>query len=157
MKKNRGIALIEIVIGAAIISTGILAASSAYSNYVSFAFANQKNVQAAFLLEEGLEVVSFLRDKGWTANISPLSTTTTYYLAFGSTDWATTTSPTYVDGEFLRSITVADVRRDGTDKISASGTYDPNIKKITASVSYWQGHATTTRSISTYVSNLYNN
>ena len=59
--KNAGMALVEIVIGAAIISSGILAASSAYSTYVTYAFSNEKNVQASYVLEEGLEVISFFK------------------------------------------------------------------------------------------------
>ena len=146
-------ALVEIVVGAAIMSTGILAINSAYSTYVQYALANQKNVEAGTLLEEGLEVMTFFRDMSWT-NISKLSTTTTYYLTFPSSNWATTTTAQYVDGVFLRSIDIADVKRDANDDIASAGTYDSNIKKITATVSYWQGHGTTTRSISTYITNI---
>ena len=157
MIKNKGTALAEILIGSAIISTGILALISAYNTYIGYALANQKNIQASYLLEEGLEVMTFSRDKGWVQNISKLSTTTTYYLTFGGSNWATTTTPQYVDGEFLRKINISDVKRGADDRISDSGTYDPNTKKITATVEYWQGHSTTTRVISTYITNLYNN
>ncbi len=154
---NKGFAFVEIIIGAAIISAGILAAEVAYNTYVSYALANQGNVQAAYLLEESLEGVTLLRDRGWSADIAPLSTTTTYYLTLNNTYWATTTTPQYVDGVFLRSFQVSDVRRDGNDHIAAAGTYDPNTKQITASVSYPQNHATTTKTLSTYIANIYNN
>ena len=108
-------------------------------------------------MEEGLEVVTFLRDKGWANNIAKLSTTTIYYLSWSGTDWATTTTPQYVDGMFLRKISVADVKRDGSDRIASSGTYDPNTKQITATVEYYQGHSTTTRVMSTFITNLYSN
>jgi Tfp pilus assembly protein PilE len=154
IKKNpKGMALIEILIGAAIISGGILAASSAYSTYIQYAFANQNNVGASYLMEEALEVMTFFRDRNWS-NISNLSTTTTYYLSWSGSAWATSTTPQYVDSLFLRSINIEDVKRDGSDKISPSGTYDPNIKKITATISYWQGHATTTKVVSTYIANI---
>jgi type II secretory pathway pseudopilin PulG len=154
MKKNLGMALVEILIGSAIISAGILAVSSVFSTYVQYAFANQQNVSASYVLEEGLEVVTFFRDKGWE-NISKLSTTTTYYLFWDNDNWATTTTPQYIDDIFLRKINVEDIKRGAEDEISTSGTYDPNTKKITATVEYWQGHGTTTRSISTYITNLY--
>src|SRR3989338_3862684 len=141
-KNNRGMALIEIVIGASIISVGILAISTAYNTYVQHAFANEKNIQAAYILEEGLEAVTLLRDKGWNANIKLLSTTTT---------------PQYIDGTFLRNIAITDVKRDLNDRIATAGTYDPNTKLVTATVSYFQGHGTTTRSLSTYIANIYNN
>lgn len=155
--KHAGIALIEIVIGAAIILTGILSISSAYSTYLQYALANQKNVEASYILGEGLEVITFMRDSGWTANISKLSTTTVYYVRWTGTAWATTTTPQYVDGIFLRSIGISDVFRDGSDDIAASGTYDSGTRKITATVSYFQGHATTTRSMATYITNIYGN
>ena len=157
LRKNRGFGLIEIVIGSAIILSGILAIIVSYSTYVQFALSNEKNVEAVNLLEEGLEAMTFLRDKSWSSNVAPLSINTTYYLSFNGSYWVTTTTPQYVDGIFLRSISVDDVSRDSVDAIAASGTYDPNTKKITATVSFWQGHATTTQSISTYIANLYNN
>ena len=156
-RKNSGFGLIEIVIGSAIILSGILAIIASYTTYVQYALSNEKNVEAGDLLEESLEAVSFLRDKSWSANIAPLATTTTYYLSWNGSYWATTTTAQYVDGLFLRSVNVGDVKRDGTDAIAASGTYDPNTKKITSTVSFWQGHATTTQTISTYIANLYSN
>ncbi len=156
LKKENGIALVEIIIGAAIILTGILAISSSYTTYVQYALANEKNVEASYIMSEGLEAMTFLRDKTWS-NIGKLSTTTNYYLVWNSNTWATTTTVQYVDGIFLRSITVSDVARNASDQIAATGTNDPNTKKITATVSYFQGHGTTTRSISTYLANIYNN
>ena len=157
-KKNRGFGLIEIIIGSAIILSGILAVIVSYSTYIEYALSNEKNIEAGNLLEEGLEAVTFLRQKSWSANIAPLLNSTTYYLSFNGAYWATTTTPQYVDGLFLRSIKVDDVNRDSMDAVVAvGGTYDPNTKKITATVSFWQGHATTTQSISTYIANLYNN
>ncbi|KND48026.1 MAG: hypothetical protein AB201_00290 [Parcubacteria bacterium C7867-006] len=153
MKKTKGMALVEIIIGSAIISVGILAAITSYNTYINYALANNKNIQASYILEEGLEVMTFFRDVSWT-NISGLSTTTTYHLVFNGVSWATTTTPEYVDGEFLRSITVSDVKRNGSDQIDISGVYDPNIKMITTTVDYSQGHTTTTKSISTYITNI---
>ncbi len=152
---KRGIALIEIVIGAAIISIGILAINSTFNTYIQYALSNQKNAEAAYLLEEGLEAMTLIRDNAWS-NVSNLSTTTTYYLTFSGSAWSTTATAQYVDGVFLRSINVYDVFRDGNSDIAISGTYDPNIKKITSTVSYWQGKATTTKSMSVYVANIFN-
>ncbi len=150
-------ALVEIVVGASIIAVIAWAATSTYSTYISYALANQKNIQASYLIEEGQEVFSYFRNESWSGNIAPLSTTTTYYVSWIGTDWIATTTPQYIDGEFLRSITIGDVKRDGSDRISNSGTNDTNARKITSTVSYWQGHSTTTRSISTYITNIYAN
>ncbi len=157
MNITKGMALVEIIIGSAIISVGVLAAIISYNTYIEYALANNKNIQASYLLEEGLEVMTFFRDKGWTSNISKLSTTTPYYLLYSGGAWATTTTPQYVDTAFLRSISIADVARNGSDQISTSGTYDSGTKKITVTVAYLQGHATTTRSLSLYLANINGN
>ncbi len=146
--------MVEIIIGSAIMLVGILAISVSFNTYLEYSLSNQKNVEATYLLQEGIEVMTFFRDKGWTNNISRLSTTTTYYLTFSSNTWATSTSPQYVDGLFLRSINVYDVRRDANDDIAVSGTYDSNIKLVTATVSYFQGKGTTTKSMSKYIVNI---
>lgn len=154
---DKGMSIIEVLIGSAIIVTGILALIASHTGYTQYAIQNEKNVEITYLLEEGLEAVSFLRDKGWDAYIAPLSTSTTYYLAFNGLHWAATTTPQYVDGTFLRKITIADVMRDSNSDIASSGTLDPNIKKFTAAISYSQGQATTTQSISTYIADIYGN
>ncbi len=156
MKYSRGISLIEVLIASAIILTGVLALSSSFAAYVKFAYLNQKNIQAAYLAEEGLEAVTLLRDKSWSTYISPLTVETTYYLAWNATSsvWLATTTTQYIDSEFLRSFVLSAVYRDGSDKIASSGTLDTNTKKVTVSVAYFQGHSTTTTSIATYITNL---
>jgi hypothetical protein len=106
------------------------------------------------LAEEGLESMTFLRDRGWSSNIRPLSTTTVYQLYWNNSYWTPTTTQQYIDGTFLRQIYITDVKRDGSDRISNAGTYDPDTKFITVTLSYPEGSSTTTNSISTYITNL---
>lgn len=155
MKNTQGFGLIEIIIGGAIISLGVLAIVNSFNIYTRYALSNKHTIQTAYLLEEGVEVMRFFRDNGWTTNITPLSTTTTYYLLFGGGSWATTTTQQYIDGRFLRSITISDVRRNSNDDIDPSGTYDPYTKLITVIVAYGDRSATTTKTLSTYISNIY--
>ncbi len=154
MKTTQGISLVEIIIGAAIISAGILSINMVYNTYVQYALANQRNAEAAYLAQEGLEVMAFLRDGSWDTNIRTLSTTTPFYLTFSGGTWATTTSQQYVDGIYLRSVSVSDVKRDANNDIASTGTYDPDVKLITVSVSYTQGHATTTQTLSEYLTDM---
>jgi prepilin-type N-terminal cleavage/methylation domain-containing protein len=153
--KNKGLSLVEVVISASLLSIVALAAVNCYSIYLSYVLANQSNVQAAFLLEEEMEAVIFLRDKGYGENISSLPLDTPIYLMWNGSLWATSTTPEYVDGQFLRSFVVSGVLRDSDGRISGSGSDDPDTRKITASVSYLSGHATTTKSISTIITDLY--
>ncbi len=152
---KKGSAMVEIIIGSAIILSGILTISVSFNTYLQFALSNQKNVEANYLLQEGLEAMSFLRDVGWTNNFGSLSTTTTYYLTWNGSRWATTTAEQYIDGIFLRSVAVSDLKRDSNDDLSTTtGTYDPNIKQVAVTVSYYQGQATTTKTLNRYIANI---
>lgn len=160
IKKNyfkKGIGLVEIVIGSAIFLAVVLAVVQTYNIYINFTLANENNTRASFLLEEGIETIIYLRDASWTSNISPLTNGTTYYLYFDGSTWLSTTTPQYIDTSFVRSFMTSAVNRDSNDDIAASGTNDPDTRKVTVSVAYWQGHATTTKSISTYITNLHAN
>ncbi len=158
MKKTytKGFGLLEVLIASTIITIGILAISTSFTVYIKYALSNDKNVQAAYLAQEGFEVMGFLRDKGWASNVASISTTTPFYLTFSST-WTTTTSaPAYIDSTFLRQLTISDVRRDVSDNIVTSGgIWDPYTKKVTLTVSYFQGKATTTQTMSMYISKLF--
>lgn len=151
---SQGSAMIEIIIGSSIMLVGILAIVASYNTYIQYALTNQSNVESTYLLREGLEVVSYMRDKGWAGNIANLSTSNTYYLTWSANDWSITTTPVYVDGIYLRSITISDVMRDVNDDISVSGTNDPDTKLITASVSFMQSQGMTTKTMSKYITNI---
>jgi prepilin-type N-terminal cleavage/methylation domain-containing protein len=154
----KGFALVEVLVASAIILLFISALSGAYSLYIRTAFSNLRKVQAALLSEEGIEVVKTLRDSSWATNIAPLSSSTPYHITFSSGAWKATTTKIYVDGIFDRTFTVGDVYRDSLSDITSSGgTYDPNTRVVTVSVA-WQNHgATTTKSIATYIANLFVN
>jgi prepilin-type N-terminal cleavage/methylation domain-containing protein len=155
--KNKGMSLVEVIIASAIMLVVVLASSSAYNTYVKYAFANEENVQASYLLEEGIEAINLIRDRGWTSYVATLTSGTTYYLYFDGTYWNSTTTPQYVDGQFLRSFTVANVNRDVNDDIANSGINDPKTKMVTVTLNYFEGHATSTKVISTYMTNINGN
>jgi len=155
MKLNRGFGLIEIIIGSAILATSLLGISSYYQQSLKVSRTTAQTVQTSLLLEESLEVAKFFRDTSWT-NISAPATGTTFYLSFNGTNWATSTTNTYIDGTFERTIRLDDVYRDGTDDIvSTGGTLDVGTRKVTATVSWWDHTATTTRTIATYLTNIF--
>jgi len=137
---NKGLTLVEVVIASAIILAAVVGLLSVHSLYLKVALANAQTVKAAYLAEEGLEEIRFLRDSSWSINIANLTSTTTY-----------------IDG-FQRTITLDAVYRDSSDDIvSAPGTLDANTKLVSASVSWPKGGATTTKTISTYLTNIYEN
>ncbi len=114
-------------------------------------------MQTALLLEEGVEAVKLLRDSGWTAKIAPLVPGVNYGVAYVSGAWTSTTSLKYIDNKFYRTFALTDVYRDSNDKIASSGALDSNTKKVVVSVSVRTILGTTTKSISTYLANIFSN
>jgi len=157
IEKKKGIGLIEIVIGVAVLATSLLAISSFYQKSLEVSTNTTNTIQAGFLLEEGIEVARFLRDDDWDV-FSQLTSGVDYYLIFNGATWATTTTNTFIDGLFERKLVLGDVYRDVNDVIVASGgVLDPNIKKVTATLSWRDNESTTTRSVSTYLANIFAN
>jgi len=161
-KKNfkKGISLVEILIAVFIFSIVLSSLVVASNMYISGAGDSLKSAKAAYFAEEGIEAVKTIRDVSWT-NITGLSTSTTYYLIFNTASstnyfWATTTTATSTDG-FTRKITVSNVNRDSSGHISSGGTIDTSTKLITVSVSWLSKNGTTTKSLSTYMTNIVGN
>lgn len=157
MKKQQkntsgGFGLIEMVVGISVLSISLVGIGAVAQRSLALSRQSLQETQANFLLEEGSEVVRSFRDKGWV-NIGNLSTTTTYYLTYGST-WATTTTASKIDNTFTRTITVSDVTRDVNDDIAASGTYDSGTKKITVTLSWVSGFATSTKTVQMYLTDI---
>ncbi len=155
--RNKGSGIVEVLIGLAIIAVGIFSIMRAFNYYLKFALSHRYDVQTALLLEEGIEAVKILRDAGWSAKIAPLSPGTTYGLAYFGGTWTSTTTLKYIDSKFSRTFVLSNVYRDANDKIASSGTLDSNTKKITISVAVRNILATSTKSISTYITNLFAN
>lgn len=154
---KNGFGLVEMIIGAAILSVSLLSISRFFQATNRASSLTKSSIQGDYLLEEGVEAVKLLRDAGYENNILKISTTTPHYFLWNGTNWATTTVDMFIDGKFERKFTLADVKRDVNSDIATTGTYDPDIKLVTVSVSWRDPVGTTTRSIQTYITNIFNN
>jgi Tfp pilus assembly protein PilV len=155
--KQKGMSVLEVLIGSTIITVGILALSQTYSTYVRYALTHDKKIQSTYLLEEGIEAMTLMRDSSWSTNISSVSSATTS-LYFNGTMWQfSSTTNEYIDGTFVRNVVVSPVTRDGNNRIASSGSVDSNTRKVTVTVSYLQGSATTSDTLSKYIVNMYSN
>ncbi|MBI2087026.1 MAG: prepilin-type N-terminal cleavage/methylation domain-containing protein [Candidatus Zambryskibacteria bacterium] len=157
MDKNSspGLTLVEVMIATAIILTFLVALIGTYNTFMKMAFASTDIVKAAYLAEEGIEVVKFLRNSSWEGNILTLSPEVDYNLTFENNLWQATTTSIFIDGIFERKIIFSEVYRDPSAQIvSSGGTLDPDTRMVTAIVSWKRGAATTTKSIPTYITNL---
>lgn len=154
--KQRGFGLLEVAIGSAIVSVALLTLVNTYGTYVRAALDNEAVIKSAYLIEEGVEAAKLLRDASWATNLAALSADTAYYFSWDGLNWVTTETPQYIDG-FFRSFTVSPVFRDANSDIASAGTLDQNTLKLTVSVSWPTRGATTTKVISTYITNLFGN
>ena len=157
MNMKRGISVVEIIIASAIISLSVISISVIYGNFVVLSLENTSKVQAALLLDEGVEAIKTMRGERWS-NIASTTASTTYYFSWTTNKWRATTTPVLVDGMFTRTFTTSSVYRDvSTFNIlnDTSGTLDSGTKKIDISVSWKDKKATTTRSTSMYIFNIY--
>jgi type II secretory pathway pseudopilin PulG len=158
-KNLKGIGLIEIIIGASIISLSMVGLITAFNLFIRAGLTNTDKIQAIYLLEESSEVFRYIRDGGWTTNINSLSKNTPYYLVLENSNWSATTTQALIDETFNRTITIYDVyRRNSDSDIVASTspdakTLDQNIVQITANVFWDKGSVDST----TYLTNMLNN
>lgn len=156
---ERGFGLVEVLIGVAIIVGATIGAGAAIGFYVKIGLKQTEKVQAAYLAEEGLEAVRFLRDAGFSTEIETLLVDQVYYLATTTTGWEATTSPVLIDNTFLRTLTFEEVwRRDSDKDIVASTspdakTVDESARRAVISVGSREG----TTTIATYLVDLFNN
>jgi len=154
---RRGFGMVEMIIGAAVLSVSLLAISTFFQMTLRASGLTQEAIQGDYILEEGVEVLKIFRDISYSSNFITMSTSTPHYFVWNGTSWATTTVNTFIDGKFERKFILDDVKRDVNGSIASTGTYDPNIKLVTVTVSWSGPLGTTTRSIQTYLTNIFNN
>lgn len=154
-----GISLVEVVIGTALILLSLTGLASAYSFYLKAGLKNMDNLKAAFLLQEGVEAVTLLRDTSWSSFAS-LTSGTKYYLYWNGGTWVATTTSALIDTSFTRTITLDDVYRRNSDKDIVASTspdaksLDSGTKKLTVRVTA-SSTPVLDKSIATYLTNLF--
>jgi hypothetical protein len=149
---TRGISVVEIIIATGIISLFMIYISQSYANFVYLSAANIAKIQASFLLDEGVEAVKTIRAESW----SKIPMSGTYYLYWNTNRWSATSTPRLVDNIFLRTLVFSSVNRDASFNIASGGTGDSDSRKVDLSVAWLDKGATTTKSISMYVFNIFN-
>lgn len=158
---NRGIVLVEVLIAITIVLAFLIGLFGVHNLYLKMALSNRDVVKASLLAEEGLEVIKFLRDSSWSdLTDPPFALNTNYYLVFDDVNgvWQLSTTQSLIDSIFDRAVTLSAVYRDASsDIVSTGGTLDTDTLMVVSSVS-WPNHGeTSTKSISTYITNIYQN
>lgn len=152
-----GFSLVEAIVGISIFSVFIFSLMLALQLSQRIASESVRNIQASFLMEEGVDAVKTLRDRSWSSNIANLSNGTNYYLYFNGTAWTTTANNVYIDGIFERKLNLSGVYRNASDDIASSGSLDAGTRKASVSVSWLGRSGTTTKNASFYITDLFSN
>ncbi len=153
-RRKKGVGLIEVIIAAAILTLIIVGIASVYRIMLRSSGEVLRGTEAQFLLEEGFEAVKVMRDTAW-ARVGSTTPGTSYTLVWSSNTWNTTTTPALIDGIFDRRVVFSRVYRDAEDDIAQSGTLDAETYGVTVSVSWRTQSGTTTRSLGSYIGNLF--
>jgi len=157
INRNRGFSLVEALVMMFIATLSVFFIWRVYVSYIKISTSNPSIFQASFLAEEGIEAVKFMRDSGWNSNIAPLISGTSYTLTFENNAWGVTTTPVFVNSKFDRRVVLSEVYRDVSGNIASSGSLDQGTRKVLVAVSWQKDTGTTTREITTYVSDIFNN
>jgi type II secretory pathway pseudopilin PulG len=167
---HNGISIVEAVVGIAILSFFIITIIGSFTLFTKTAAENTQRMQAAYLLEEGMEGVRFSRDSAWNT-ISNLNTTKTYVLNITSSAITLPEKDVVYTGEipldntvFTRTLRVRDVcRHNGTDVIdrltppSCSGSVylDTDIRYIEMKVEWQNRDGSQIETVEGYFANIF--
>lgn len=137
-KKERGVAAVEVVIGVSIAALVLIFATNALVLFLNAGRTASEKVKAIYLVEDGLELLRFVRDDSWNS-ISSLSVNATHYLQVTPSTVTVTSAPQLIDG-YTRSFRISNVYRNASDDIVASttpgSTADQSAKYVTMTVTW---------------------
>ncbi len=98
-----------------------------------------QRTQAVYLLNETVDAVRSVREKGWTG----FAVDGTYHTATSSGSWVLASGSATING-LTQSVSIGDVNRDSTGTIASSGgTLDPSSKKVDIAISWGQPYLST--------------
>lgn len=155
----RGFSLVEVIIGASLITLSLVGLVGTYSFYLKVGLKNTDTLQSSFILQEGVEAVTLMRDDAWS-NLSSLTPGSWYYIAWSGSTWVSTTTEQILDSSFTRTFKLDDVYRlDAGKDITATSspgakTLDADTKKLTVRVTASSTPALD-KQIITYLTNLF--
>lgn len=155
---QEGFSLVEVIFATSIILILVLALVGIHNVYLNLSTSNLDTTKAVFLSEEAVEAMRFIRNDSWEDNVAILTLDTPYHLALSAGTWTLTGTYALIDNKFERTLQFSSVYRDAEGRIvSSGGTLDPDSRLVSVSVSWPYKGATTTKTIMTYLNNLYDN
>lgn len=153
LQSQKGIGLIEILVGLSIITIAFLSFLVLAQYSLRAQEYSKSKLEAISLASEVIEATQSVRDENWN-NIVSLSLETQYYPVISDNKWTLTTiNPGPISEIYNRWVILEKVYRDANDDISSSGTEDIQTRKVTTFVE-WDDHGNIKQiSLVTYLTN----
>lgn len=152
---RRGALMIEVLVALSVIAGSLTVVLGAAALILRLSTLNLETVRVGYALEEGAEIVRFIRDEDW-ATFAAYAIDTPYAIVAHNGSWwlsSTTTESLFSGG--TREIVFESVYRDANDSIVPSGSFDTDSRSVVVTVSLPVGATTVTRSARTYLSNIH--
>ncbi|QQG45984.1 MAG: hypothetical protein HYY55_03335 [Candidatus Niyogibacteria bacterium] len=146
-----GFGLLEAVVAVSLVAVSLFSLVAVGQIAFKSATESLDGIEAAYLAEEGVEVLRLMRDDNWS-NISALAPDQTYQPVFSAGSWSATTAPQLIDGKFSRTFVLRRVYRDAGDNIAVSGTLDTDAVKAELNLDWSQNENI---GLTSYVVNLF--
>jgi len=156
LQSQKGIGLIEILVGLSIISIVFLSFLVLAQYSLRAQEYSKSKIEAINLASEVIEANQSVRDENWNT-LAALSLETQYYPVISGIKWTlTTTDPGLINGIYNRWVILERVYRDANDDINSSGIEDIQTRKATAFVE-WNDHGQIKQiNLITYLTNWHN-
>jgi prepilin-type N-terminal cleavage/methylation domain-containing protein len=142
-RQKRGFSIVEILVASAILVTLVTAIGGGWQLYIKTVREGTHFTTASNLSEEGTEALKILRDNSWSSNIANLSKGVEYDFYWNGSSYITTTTPTYIQNIYRRTITLSSIYRDAWDNIiSSGGSLDPDTLQVNTRIYRLNGTTT---------------
>lgn len=152
---NRGITLVEVIIGAGIVAAVTVATSFAVSLFIDTANLTVHNTRALFLAEEGITLTQYLRSEAW-ANITSQTLGADRYLSVSTSSVSFTGSIETLPGGYTRTLVFSSLYRNSDNDIVEStdpgAVADPGARMVEVTVDHPEGSV----SLESIITNLHN-
>lgn len=153
--KTQGVALIEIIVGIAVLAVILVTISLSITTYVNARGELLTQAKTTYLAEEGVEIMRAIRDEDWN-DITAETVDTVRYLDVTDTTLAIGGTPEVIDTDYSRSVVLRELYRNSDDDVVPStapgASTDPESRIVEVSVTGPDGTVTLT----TILSNVHN-
>jgi type II secretory pathway pseudopilin PulG len=151
---QKGISLIEVLVGVSIITVSLIAIGFSVTAYVDARTALLVNTKSMYLAEEGYETLRAIRDVDWNS-IEGLALDTEHYFDISTSTIGVTGTPEIIDTEYRRSFILREVHRNASDDIVSSTTVGTTIDAGARDVTIYVQSPVGTSSVRAILTNLH--